>query len=246
MKLVLLGTGGYFPTCQRHTACLMLPEIGVLLDAGTGMCHMAEYLRTERLDIFLTHAHLDHITGLTYLVNLLPPAVLSRTTVHGEPDKIAAVQEHLFAQSIFPVQPKFGFQPLRASFSLPEGGTLTHFSLTHPGGSVGYRLDWPGHSLAYVTDTTAALDANYVDRIRGVDLLIHEAYFANDRANLPAVTGHSWLKPVTQVAAAAGVGRLVIVHLDPQLDVHQAFDLTAARNIFPNTEIGADRMEITF
>ena len=246
MKLVLLGTGGYFPTCQRHTACLMLPEVGLLLDAGNGMCRVAEYLCTNRLDIFLTHAHLDHITGLTYLVNLLAPTVLTRTIVHGEVDKIAAVQEHLFAQPIFPVQPMFEFQPLRANFSLPNGGTLTHFPLTHPGGSVGYRLDWPGHSVAYVTDTTATPNAKYIENIRGVDLLIHEAYFADDRANLPTVTGHSCLLPVAQIAAAANVGRLVLVHLDPQLDVHQAFDLTAAKRVFPNIEIGADRMQIDF
>ena len=72
MKLILLGTGGYFPTSRRHTACLMLPEMGVVLDAGSGMCQIGKHLQTEQLDIFLSHAHLDHISGLTYLVNLVP------------------------------------------------------------------------------------------------------------------------------------------------------------------------------
>src|SRR5262245_34247263 len=84
MKLVMLGTGGYFPTSRRHTACLMLPEIGVVLDAGSGMCRIGEFLQTGHLDIFLTHAHLDHVAGLTYLVNLVPADVLSRTTVHAD------------------------------------------------------------------------------------------------------------------------------------------------------------------
>src|SRR4029079_10987383 len=84
MKLILLGTGGYFPTTRRHTACLMLPDVGVVLDAGSGMCGIAGHLATEQLDIFLTHAHLDHVLGLTYLVNLIPPHVLARTTVHGD------------------------------------------------------------------------------------------------------------------------------------------------------------------
>ena len=83
MKLILLGTGGYFPTSRRHTACLMLPEVGVVLDAGSGMCRIGRHLQTEQLDIFLSHAHLDHISGLTYLVNLVPANVLARTTVHG-------------------------------------------------------------------------------------------------------------------------------------------------------------------
>src|SRR4051812_24389035 len=103
MKLILLGTGGYFPTSRRQTACLILPEIGVVLDAGTGMSRIGKYLQTEQLDIFLSHAHLDHISGLTYLVNLVPAAVLSRTPLHGNAEKLTAIREHLFAEPIFPV-----------------------------------------------------------------------------------------------------------------------------------------------
>src|SRR4051794_11021096 len=139
MKLILLGTGGYFPTSRRHTACLMLPEIGVVLDAGSGMCRIGEHLQTDRLDIFISHAHLDHISGLTCLVNLVPGSVLADTTVHGDAEKLAAVREHLFAESIFPVAPPFQFAPLAMSCALAEGGRLTHFPLVHPGGSVGFR-----------------------------------------------------------------------------------------------------------
>ena len=61
MQLHLLGTTGYHPNDQRHTACMMLPEIGVVLDAGTAMFRVRDRLCTKTLDIFLTHAHLDHI-----------------------------------------------------------------------------------------------------------------------------------------------------------------------------------------
>jgi ribonuclease Z len=246
MKLILLGTGGYFPTSRRHTACLMLPEMGVVLDAGSGMCQIGGHLQTEQLDIFLSHAHLDHITGLTCLVNLVPAELLSHTTVHGDKQKIAAVREHLFAEPIFPVAPPFRFEPLVDSCALPNGGTLRHFPLIHPGGSLGFRLDWPGHSLAYITDTTANLGADYVENIRGVDLLVHEAYFPEDVNNIPARTGHSSLIRVTEVAAAANVGRLVIAHIDPLIDDDSVFDLAAARTVFANTQIGIDGMELQF
>jgi ribonuclease BN (tRNA processing enzyme) len=246
MKLVLLGSGGYFPTSRRHTACLMLPESGVVLDAGSGMCRIGNHLQTEQLDIFLSHAHLDHISGLTYLVNLVPANVLSRTTVHGDAKKLAAVREHLFAEPIFPVAPPFRFVPLVESCPIMDGGRVTHFPLVHPGGSLGFRLDWPDHSLAYVTDTTADVNANYVERIRGVDLLVHEAYFAEDINNLPANTGHSSLVRVAEVAAAADVGRLVISHIDPQIEDDSVFDLSAAHQVFASTELGVDGMELQF
>jgi phosphoribosyl 1,2-cyclic phosphodiesterase len=169
MKLHLLGTGGYFPTTRRHTACVVIPEVGIVLDAGSGMCRLGERLETDRLDIFLTHAHLDHIAGLTYLINVVPKSVLEQSAVHGEAIKLAEVREHLFAEAIFPVPPPFRFEPLNGPCAVPNGGTLTPFPMQHPGGSLGFRLDWPGHSLAYVTDTTAAIDAAYIDKIRDVD-----------------------------------------------------------------------------
>jgi ribonuclease BN (tRNA processing enzyme) len=242
MKLVLLGTGGYFPTSRRHTACLMLPEIGIVLDAGSGMCRIGQHLQTDRLDIFLSHSHLDHISGLTYLVNLVPPNVLPRTIVHGDAAKLAAIRDHLFAEPIFPVTPPFQFEPLQESFALPGGGRLTHFPLVHPGGSLGFRLDGLGHSLAYVTDTTANTSAAYLENLRGVDLLVHEAYFAKDINDIPARTGHSSLDRVAELAAAANVRRLVVVHIDPKITDDTAFDLAAARRTFPNTQIGVDEM----
>lgn len=246
MKLVLLGTGGYFPTCKRQTACLMLPEVGVVLDAGTGMFRISKHLTTDRLDIFLTHAHLDHVAGLTYLINVVPPDVLACTTVHGDADKLAAVREHLFAEAIFPVPPTFKFAPLSGTCTLPNGGTLTHFSLQHPGGSLGFRLDWPDHSMAYITDTTAAPGAAYIQNIRGVDLLVHESYFDSDKADLAALTGHSTLGAVASLAADAQVGRLVLVHLDPFVEGDVTFDLTSARQTFPQIETASDEMELHF
>lgn len=247
MKLVLLGSGGYFPTTRRHTACLMLPELGVVLDAGSGLCRLPDFLKTGTLDIFLSHAHLDHVVGLTYLVNIVPDEVARHTTVHGETAKLAAVQEHLFANLLFPVRPPLRFEPLTGSVPLPRNGILTSFPLAHPGGSTGFRLDWPGHSLAYVTDTTAALDAGYVACIHGVDVLLHEAYFPENLEGLSELTGHSWLKAVAQVAGAAQVGRLVLVHIDPLLEDDAAYDLDAAEFAAScKVDIGIDLMELEF
>jgi ribonuclease Z len=246
MKLLLLGSGGYFPNGRRHTACLFLPEVGVVLDAGSGMCRIGRHLETDRLEVFLTHAHLDHIAGLTYLVNVAPREVVGRTVIHGEAATLAAIQEHLFAQEIFPLPPPFRFEPLTGTCQLPRGGSLKSFPLEHPGGSLAFRLDWPGHAMAYVTDTVAETGADYVNFIRGVDLLVHEAYFANDDKDLQRMTGHSSLRSAAAVAAAAGVGQLVLVHIDPQIEDDSAFDLHSARAIYENVELGVDEMELRF
>ena len=246
MQLHLLGTGGYHPSEDRHTACLMLPELGVILDAGTSFFRVREHLATDTLDIFLSHAHLDHVAGLTYLLDILHDRSMHRVTVHGEASKLQGVRQHLFSQLLFPVEPPFDTRELVCgdAIALPERGTLKHFPLKHPGGAVGFRLSWPDCSLAYVTDTTAKPDADYIEHIRGVDVLVHECYFADGHDELAELTGHSCLSPVAELARTAEVGRLILVHVNPLATREQIAALEAARDIFPELEVGYDKMVV--
>lgn len=246
MRLILLGTTGYHPNDRRHTPCLLLPECGVMLDAGTATYRASDYLIGPELDIFLTHAHLDHVVGLTYLFSVIRVHPLKRITLHALPEKLAAVEQHLFSNALFPVRPPLESRPLEESFTLAGGGLLMHFPLVHQGGSIGYRLDWPGHSMAYVTDTIADPDAAYVAKLRGVDLLVHECYFPDAQAEWATTTGHSHTTPVAQVVQRAGVKRLVLVHVNPLSTADDPVGLDVARAIFPNTVLGEDRMELEF
>lgn len=250
MKLILLGTTGYHPNDRRQTACFLLPEIGVMFDAGTAIYRASDYITTPTLDIFLSHAHLDHCVGLTFLYDLLAECPqLREVTAYAEAEKLAAINKNLFAELLFPVKPPFQQKVLESESQpivLTGGGKLTYFPLKHPGGSVGYRIDWPDRSLAYVTDTIASPTAAYVEKLRGVDLLIHECYFDDDDPERADLTGHSCLTPVAQVAAAAEVGRMVLVHINPQTRDDAELNIGAARRVFPKTEIGLDRMEIVF
>jgi ribonuclease Z len=246
MKLILLGTSGYHPSDIRHTPCLAIPSCGLVLDAGTGMYRLGKYLQSDELDIFITHAHLDHVIGLTYLFSVAWLHPLSRVTVHGLPEKLDTIERHLFYPELS-TRPSFDVKPLTEENAIPHGGRLTYFTLSHPGGgSIGYRLDWPGRSMAYVTDTTASADADYVEKIRGVDLLIHECFYPDKHADLAAKYGHSCLTPVAQVALAAGVGRLILTHINPLIPLETPADLSTAQKIFPKTEIGEDLMEVEF
>ncbi|MCA9014654.1 MAG: metal-dependent hydrolase [Planctomycetaceae bacterium] len=244
MRIVLLGTGGYHPNERRHTACLMIPELGIIFDAGTSFFRVPEFLQTRDLQIFLTHAHLDHIVGLSFfLVPMLTDQVDS-VKVYGEPAKLSAIQTHLFCEEIFPVLPDYEYTPLPETVSVPGQGTLRHLKLEHPGGSVGYRIDWTTHSLAYITDT--AHPEQHLDFIQGVDLLIHECYFPDDMAEWAEKTGHSHTTPVAKLARDAQVGKLVLTHIDPQRAGDDPIGIKVAQKIFPNTILGEDLMEIDF
>jgi ribonuclease BN (tRNA processing enzyme) len=264
MRLVLLGTNGFHPTDDGQTACYMLPDLGIVLDAGSGMHRVSNYLKTTSLDIYLSHAHSDHYLGLFYLIGAvlkkliaesgLPvsdetigtifseaDAFMSRVCIHGSVSTLADVQKHDIFDS-----PEVRWLPLAPEEQLPGRGKLTHFPLEHSVECHGFRLDWPGHSLAYVTDTVARSEAPYVEKIAGVDVLLHECFSPNNLAKAAESGGHSYTAAVAQVAVKANVRRLVLIH-------HNTFglrvggaELEHAREIFSATEVGLDGMEIDF
>jgi len=100
--------------------------------------------------------------------------------------------------------------------------------------------------ISYVTDTTAATDADYIEKIRDVNLLVHECYFPDSKAKMAKLTGHSCLTPVLEVARAANVGQLVLVHMDPKNDSPDPVGLSGGRDIFPAAVLGEDKMELEF
>ncbi len=244
MKLIILGSTGYHANNRRHTACLAIPELGVVLDAGTGFFRMREHLCTPALDIYLTHVHLDHCIGLTFLFDVLIGKKLDRITVHGEAEKLAAIQDHLLTPLLFPVPLPCEYHVLDGPQTLADGSKLSYFPLEHPGGAIAYRIDWPNYSLAYVSDTTATDDATYIERIRGVDLLIHECNYPDGMEEMAEITGHSCITPVARVARAAGVKRLILTHLNPASDDEDPVGLSTARAIFPASDLACDGMTI--
>ena len=242
MQVQTLGTSGFHPTARRHTACVLLPEIGVVFDCGTGAFRLPGQLKTADLHIFLSHAHLDHVCGLTFLLPPIMDGSIATATVHGNARTLATVQDHLFADALFPVRIPFKFVELSGPVTLPDGSRLTYRPQEHPGGSLGYRIDWPDRSLAYITDTTA--DGGDAAFVRDVDLLIHECNFTDELADLARRTGHSHTTPVCELARDASVGRLLLIHFDPYAALDDPVGLETARSIFPATDVAEDMMTV--
>jgi ribonuclease BN (tRNA processing enzyme) len=241
LQIVLLGTGGYHPNERRHTSCVMLPDLGIVLDAGTAFFRVPERLKSSELTVFLSHAHLDHICGLTYPLVAMFTGAISRLSVYAAEPVLAAVREHLFATPLFPLVPAMEWKAMPESLEI-NGALVTTTPLHHPGGCLGYKIEHAGNSLAYITDTVVS--DSYLEFIRGVDVLIHECYFSDDLAEWCEKTGHSHTSQVADLARRAEVGRLILTHIDPQKPGDDPIGLVTARAIFPETTLGEDLLEI--
>jgi ribonuclease BN (tRNA processing enzyme) len=222
MKLEFLGTAGYHPSEKRHTSCALIadaaPDNAFVLDAGTGFFRLIGRRLPAHLHIFLSHAHLDHVCGLTYYLDLIhsAPSPLD-LTIYGARECLDAALS-LFDSPLFPVAFRGGqciaVEPGKV---LDVAGVkVSAHPLTHPGGSLAYRFDWSDKSLAYVTDTAG--DARYIDFIHDADLLIHERNFSDNMHELAAMSGHCTTEAVIRVASAAKVKRLVTTHFNPLVD----------------------------
>ena len=101
-----------------------------------------------------------------------------------------------------------------------------------------------GRKMAYCTDTIYCDGA--VELAQDADVLIHEATFAHEDADMAFQALHSTSTMAAQTALAAGVRRLLITHFSPRYAPGNSLDLkdllAEARAIFPNTDMAYDFM----
>jgi len=169
---------------------------------------------TNRLDILLTHFHLDHIVGLAYLPAL---GLCEHTTIWG-PGRLlygVSTRELLARVSRQPFHPvpleeqDIDVRDLPAGELELGGLTIAHRRQDrHSAPSLAFRF---GDALTWITDT--AYDPESARFAEGTRLLAHEAWFTEDEPRDPEI--HSSAAQAAEVAARASADRLTLIHLPP-------------------------------
>ncbi|MCX7363395.1 MAG: MBL fold metallo-hydrolase [Alphaproteobacteria bacterium] len=217
-----------------NTSCLEVTAGGrrLIFDAGTGIRSLGLQLARQApldIDIYFTHTHLDHISGLTFFAPLFDQRNSVRLWAgHLEaPHTLRSVVSNLMQAPLYPVsvdvfRSRVDFNEFDCGETLACGDMVVRTThLNHPNGATGYRVDHGGKSICYITDTEHrpdGLDANIVELCRGADVMAYDSSYTDAEYPQYRGWGHSTWQEGVRLADAAGVGTLAIFHHDPSHD----------------------------
>jgi phosphoribosyl 1,2-cyclic phosphodiesterase len=207
----------------------------LVLDAGTGIRRLGdtEPPRSGRVDVLLSHLHMDHIQGLGFCGWLYQGDV--EVHVWGPASTTMDLRTRLtryLSAPLFPVHlrdlPSVSVHDVPFGRVPVPGFTVDAALVCHPGPTVGYRVESDGATLAYLSDHEPALCSggfragprwtSGFDVARGADLLVHVAQYTTDEYAQRIGWGHSALEHTIEFATATDAKRLMPFHYDPGHD----------------------------
>jgi phosphoribosyl 1,2-cyclic phosphodiesterase len=276
MKVKLWGTRGSLASPGAdtvryggNTSCVSIegPDgTWLVLDAGTGIRSLGRSLPPDlkRVDILLTHLHMDHLQGLPFFAPLRNPNV--EIHVWGPASTMLSLKARLqryvspplFPVSVRDLSPMLQFHELY--FDMFEIGEFCIVSqlVIHPNPTVGYRILHKDKIVTYLPDHEPMLGARTFPRnpewtsgydlAKGVDLLIHDTQYTPEEYRSRVGFGHSNMVQAFEFAALANVKRFVPFHHDPAHSDDQLDQMIsdAMHEVAPGFEVSPGQEGMTF
>lgn len=232
------GTRGSFSTSASthakyggHTSCVSILFEGqwFIFDAGSGLINAADVIQDKNIKschLFLSHLHLDHISGLPAFPLSWDPSfeIKFYCGISQNYNGLESVFRDVFKPPYFPViwddfKARRTYQDFSAgeSFHLNDKAIIETILLDHPGGACGYKLYLNNRTVVYLTDTThddATLN-RYAKFAKGCDLLIYDSTYCESEFAPVAHFGHSTWQKACDLAIKADVKQLALFHHDP-------------------------------
>lgn len=223
MKLRVLGcAGAEFP--HFHPSAFLVDD-SLLLDAGTIGAVLSEHEQWAIAQIFITHAHLDHIRGIPMLAdNIVIKELKKSLTIYGINETLESLGTHLLNDVIWPDfskippdHPVIRYHRVIPEVELEIGDyRVMAVEVDHTVPAVGYIVRKGNKSIMYTGDTGPTKRLwEFTD---GLSALIVEVSFPNEMEKLALLTKH--LTPAllaTELKKMKNMPpRILITHPKPQ------------------------------
>lgn len=242
MNIKLWGIRGSIPVTDPgmaiyggNTSCVQVwhEDCQLVFDGGSGIQKLVSNIRmdTKRIDILLTHLHIDHIQGLGFFRPLFNPEMevhiwgpaSSTRTLHSRISRY--LSPPLFPMLIRDLPCRLIMHEIEDSSFNIGPFTIQSEYVIHPGPTVGYRVTMNNRSFTYLPDHEPALGCNGIiaeskwisgyNIASNTDLLLHDAQYSPQEYLLKKGWGHSSYTDAGLFANLTGAKHLLMAHHDP-------------------------------
>lgn len=245
MRLTVLGCSGSEAPGER-TCSFRLGERAVLeMGCAAGVLPIEEQVRVD--DVFLSHAHLDHVKDLAFFAENVYGRRDEPVHVHAAPATIDKIATHLLNGVVWPdftrlpdaEHPTLRFVPMQRGEEVRVPGlTVDSVPVNHPGGCDALFFTSEIGTLVYSGDTGPTEALWQALRSRGpVRALLIETSFPNRLADLAEVSGH--LTPHLLEGELARIGDMPLA-----VYVHHIKAPTRAETLAELEALGDERIRI--
>jgi ribonuclease BN (tRNA processing enzyme) len=227
VKIKVLGASG--SEVPGHNCPAFLIDGKILLDAGTIAVSLNIREEHSLKWILVTHAHLDHIKGIPFLLdNLVTRSTGNTITVMSGKDVLDDLKKNIFNGRIWPdftripspERPSLKYLSLRAARSVEiDGYKVTMEKVNHTVPAYGFIIEKAGKKPIAYTGDTGPTD-RFWERMGAHDVkyLIMETSFPNRLEKLALASGH--LTPSLLEKEIAKMSplpeKIFIMHVKPQ------------------------------
>jgi len=227
LRIKVLGAAG--SEVPGHNCPAFLIDGKILLDAGTIAVSLNIREEHSLKWILLTHAHLDHIKGIPFLLdNLVTRNTGNTITVLSGKDVLDDLRKNIFNDRIWPdfgkiptpAHPVLKYKAIRPTRPMEiDGYRVTMETVQHTVPAYGFIVENSGKkSIAYTGDTGPT--DRFWERMAAHDVkhLITETSFPNRLEKLALASGH--LTPSLMEKEIAKMSpppeKIFIMHMKPQ------------------------------
>jgi len=198
MKIKVLGASGSDIPGQHLTSFLL--DGTILFDAG-GVTSSLKLKEQQKIkNIFISHAHLDHIRDIPFLAdNIIVSREKTQITVFSIREVIDDIKKHLLNHRLWPdftVIPNenesiIKLEKIREKVSVTINGfKITAYRVNHTVPAVGYLVQKENKSFFYTGDTGPTEQTWKSLSDIALDVLIIEASFPDKMELIAKKTGH--------------------------------------------------------